>query len=323
MTNSLRELLSGCIDYAGTYPPASLELSQAVANFREYRTRPEAWLLGKMVVPAAGLSDLGALEWSELDGSLSVVLGAQETVAAFQTSLEELMSRAGQSGVRGAVAALEACWPTELLEAADTTQLWKFVSATTAQLSSASDRSRTLFLEFSPDRKRTSDGDRYEALRHCITALARYDEAPSSRHCTAGLKFRTGGADTAAFPDPRELASILCACRDGGVFWKATAGLHHLLRHRDPATGKLMHGFLNVMTAAVLCEVLGLSAAETQPILEETELSAFRLTDAELAWRDQSVPVDGIRFARERALRSFGSCSFDEPREDLAALGLL
>lgn len=85
----------------------------------------------------------------------------------------------------------------------------------------------------------------------------------------------------------------------------------------------MMHGFLNVLSAAVLSDALGLGTAETQQILEETEASAFRFADDLLAWRELSSPLDEVRFARERALRSFGSCSFDEPREDLAALGLL
>jgi hypothetical protein len=41
-----------------------------------------------------------------------------------------------------------------------------------------------------------------------------------------------------------------------------------------------------------------------------------------LSWRDWRVPTDQIA-AHRTFITSFGSCSFDEPREDLRALHLL
>ena len=38
---------------------------------------------------------------------------------------------------------------------------------------------------------------------------------------------------------------------------------------------------------------------------------------------DLSVATDRIRETRDRRAISFGSCSFDEPRDDLRGLGLL
>jgi len=52
VSEALRELLNGLIDYAGLFPPASLDLPQAVRNYAIYRGGSHAWMLGRFVVPA-------------------------------------------------------------------------------------------------------------------------------------------------------------------------------------------------------------------------------------------------------------------------------
>src|SRR5215510_12132363 len=51
MSEALRALLSGLIDYAGLFPPASLDLPAAMRNYTAYRKGPHAWMLGRFVVP--------------------------------------------------------------------------------------------------------------------------------------------------------------------------------------------------------------------------------------------------------------------------------
>src|SRR6187549_381215 len=54
-------LLQRSVDYAGTFPPATLPLSEAVANYAQERSGPRAWLLGRLVVCASGLDALETL----------------------------------------------------------------------------------------------------------------------------------------------------------------------------------------------------------------------------------------------------------------------
>jgi hypothetical protein len=84
-----------------------------------------------------------------------------------------------------------------------------------------------------------------------------------------------------------------------------------------------MHGFVNLFAAAALARVADLDEAGIASILAEEDPTAFRFEDEALSWREHRVPADGIRAARRTFAVSFGSCSFDEPREDLTALGLL
>ena len=47
------ELLTGLIDYAGLFPPASLSMEEAVRSYDSYRRGPYAWMLNRFIVPAA------------------------------------------------------------------------------------------------------------------------------------------------------------------------------------------------------------------------------------------------------------------------------
>ena len=119
------------------------------------------------------------------------------------------------------------------------------------------------------------------------------------------------------------IPDLLFGSNVAGVPIKFTAGLHHPLRHFDPGMQVPVHGFVNVFTAGILAHARRLGAEQLQAILEDEEASHFVFTDEAFRWKDLSVPVDAIARARRDRVVSFGSCSFDEPREDLRALGLL
>ena len=75
---ALRALLERLIDYAGTFPPATLPCSAAVANYATYRTGPHAWMLRWLVVSAADADRVPG----EFDGALSVLSDADHPRAA-------------------------------------------------------------------------------------------------------------------------------------------------------------------------------------------------------------------------------------------------
>jgi hypothetical protein len=54
----LRALLANLIDYAGLYPPAALALPQVLENYQRYLDGPDAWILNRLVLPAAKLNGL-------------------------------------------------------------------------------------------------------------------------------------------------------------------------------------------------------------------------------------------------------------------------
>ena len=57
-------------------------------------------------------------------------------------------------------------------------------------------------------------------------------------------------------------------------------------------------------------------------MLEDENVDSFLFADDFFAWREWKIDTKRLQ-DRRRFVRSFGSCSFDEPREDLRALNLL
>ncbi len=95
---------------------------------------------------------------------------------------------------------------------------------------------------------------------------------------------------------------------------KATAGLHHAVRYRDPATGFTHHGFLNLVLA-VCGAVSGGDATGVVDVLCSEDARALAVVSA-------GVPAN-LAAAARAALVCYGSCSTSEPIEDLELLGLL
>jgi hypothetical protein len=133
-------------------------------------------------------------------------------------------------------------------------------------------------------------------------------------------KIRTGGITPDAFPGIDNVAEFLRACKAKGVAFKATAGLHHPLRCVKPLTYEpnaplgTMHGFLNVFLAAALL-------VHADAVLAENDPGAFAFDDDGASWRGHRVSTDELIAMRRDFATSFGSCSFEEPIDDLRALG--
>ena len=60
ISTALRALLEGVWDYAGLFPPARLGMAETVGNYASYLAGEHAWMLGRIVVPAARLDEFEA-----------------------------------------------------------------------------------------------------------------------------------------------------------------------------------------------------------------------------------------------------------------------
>lgn len=183
-----------------------------------------------------------------------------------------------------------------------------------AAVSSAGDRLRALEVVL-PPRAETAEVRSLASLGVDVFVEVPRDErrtAVIAELAATGLraKLRTGGLEADLFPTIPELAAAIAAVVEAGVPFKATAGLHHAVRHTDPVTGFEHHGFLNLLLATARAQA-GRSLADVAAALASRD-------DGAVARAALALPPS----VRE-AFRSFGTCSIREPLDDLAHLDLL
>ncbi|MBI3792987.1 MAG: hypothetical protein HY275_19190 [Gemmatimonadetes bacterium] len=283
-------LLAGLVDYAGLFPPAGLSMRDAVAAYARESVGRDAWMLGRFVCPAARLAEfaeVAAASWPD-DGAPWRVSALVPDPAA---DLARVHAFNAAHGAHAVVDTVEG---------------------------------------------RASTVAEVDTLAAAMGALDGYAELPLDPDPAAligdcarlGLKAkaRLGGVVADAIPRPELVARFLVRCRDGGIAFKATAGLHHAVRGAYPLTYEpnapraTMHGFLNLLFATYVV-LRGGDEAEACAALEERDGSAFAVEPDGLRWRSHVIPAPQGRRVREQFI-AIGSCSFREPVADLAALGL-
>ena len=294
----MRSLLTDAIDYAGLFPPAQLDMPGAVAEYASYLGSVDAWALGRFVVPVARLDELAAAAVS-LGGPtwwrISVLCGIDLAADGARVRAFNDTYAVDREGWCGRVEAVEVRAPT--------------VSAVESAVRLVPTDEMEIFIEIPV-------GADAQAL---VNAM---------RGTNAFAKVRTGGTTADAFPTSGDLARFLAACVRANVPFKATAGLHHPLRGDYPLTyapdsaRSTMFGFLNVFLAAAFLR-LGESEDTARELLDERDPAAVKFDERGVSWRGRRLSASDLLAARDRAVRSFGSCSFREPIDDLTSLGIL
>jgi hypothetical protein len=303
-TDSLRALLSQAIDYAGLFPPASLALEPALRNYAAYIQTPDAWMLGAFILP---LAEFGAAArgLSQFDGNHPLRISAlgpkTDSVETFQASLvaamESIASFRSMSGEAAVIEQFEMPLPANI--SADT---FKIIRA-------AIDPQLRTFWEAPA-----------EAAERAIKLISDHNRFHAGGKL--GFKLRTGGVSANAFPSSADIALALMEAGTHQVPIKFTAGLHHPVRIFHESVQTKMHGFLNVLGAGVLGLEHDWTEKQFIEILDDEDPASFAFTEDSFAWRDWKVASECVA-ARRELVTSLGSCSFDEPREDLRALKLL
>jgi hypothetical protein len=298
---SLRALLNRSIDYAGMFPPCNLELEPALTKQAEYVRANDSWMLSAFVLPVAKFG-AAAAAISKFDKQHPLRVSAlgpkTENAGSFRSELknvvEAIRSFQTQYGDRVSVAQLEMVLPADV---------------DLGGLNEAAALMADLKLQ-------TFWETLAESAEKTIALLAR------AKQPAFGYKLRTGGVTADAFPSSVQIARAILASTKHHMPTKFTAGLHHPVRQFRDEVKTEMHGFLNVLGAGVLSAEHHWDESQTVEMLEDQRTGSFEFHDTVFAWRDWEITLDRIK-ARRKFITSFGSCSFDEPREDLRALTFL
>lgn len=315
MTISIRPFMEKLIDYAGLYPPAELPMQAAIQQYHSYMLDPDSWMLGKFVIPVSRLNELAPYKRmfsADHPLTLSVIGNRSRSASECQTLLsgciEWIEDFRNQYQLSAVVDTLELPLPSIPIE-------HELLRAIAHESSAAGLRA---FCELTYP----LGANWALAMTEAIRQFAAFN---ADSEVKLGIKLRTGGVTAAAFPSPSQVAAVLAACRDGRVPMKFTAGLHHPVRmFRDEVSTK-MHGFLNMFFAGLLAHEHGLDRAAITAILEDEEPARFIFSSngEGIRWQELDMSPGSVKRYRASSLISYGSCSFDEPRDELRELGQL
>ena len=277
-------LLSQCIDYAGLFPPASLDVQKTIENYSSYRAGPRAWALGRLILPAGRF-----VEFAETDPTHAAELPMAVLLSA---DFEAELHRATNCGVAIEVVECKALPLDQITAVRDRLPL-----------------STTIYFEVPVDSNPQASiaaiadaGGRAKIRTGGITPGAIPSVSDVARFLSCCVQYRVPFKATAGLHHPIRAVNTLTYAADS-----------------DRA---MMHGFVNVILAtAVLAN--GEDFSEASALLEDTCPENFALEGEQARWRDWSFRAKQIADVREKFMVSFGSCSFTEPLDEMNAVGWL
>ena len=282
---AIETLLTGLIDYAGLYPPASLDMHTAVRNYLQCQEGPQRAALGRFVVHRERLGELRTVAGDSFRGMrlsvivpgdadlgiLSELLGDEPGRVALECKVSqpsEIESISSQLPVHA-----ECYFEIPVGEGSE-----EFLGAIAARCARVKMRMGGVAAEAFP---------RAQSVAYMLYSLA---------------KRRLAFKATAGLHHP------IRSC-------------HPFTYEPDSPIG-MMHGFVNMALAATLLH-LGGTGGEALMILEEADPRAWRLAPDAITCRAFRWTADQLADTRRRFFISFGSCSFEEPIRDLEAMGWL
>ncbi len=313
----LQKLLQQAIDYAGVFPPARLPLSSAVEEYVRLATGEKRWILRGFVLPAESVPRLE--EFVPVLQSHRVCL---PLVVIARTPADDSERKKLWKEDQDALRALRADYPDafSVLGWETRVPLSLIADPRLPEIISELEKPRnSLFLEI-PLQQLTQ-----EQLEGFFAVLKSANGA--------GVKIRTGGEEASAFPSAEQVARVLALGAQRNIRLKATAGLHHALYGYEEERGVWHHGFFNILFAFAYAHKYYASAeshpsyekskalAEIEAILKTTQWEAFSFQENAILWNEKPVEIPDIESAR-RLFVSFGSCSVEEPMEDLQEFAL-
>lgn len=274
-------LLAGCIDYAGLFPPAHLDLETTVENYHSYLAGSQAWALGRLILPAHSVAAF-AERWPSFASEWPIsLLVSPDVVTDWHSAFD-----------RGLCCDVVECKPLPVQEIAAVRRLLPAATTVYFEVPTGSDPEAAI-------EAISAVGSRAK-IRTGGTTPDAFPSVPELvRFLFCCVKHRVAFKATAGLHHPLR-----------GV---------HALTYEAQSDSTLMHGYLNVILASILLQQAG-EVADASALLADTSAGNFRFAHEQISWRNHNFTKQEIIQCREDLMISFGSCSFTEPLEAIAEL---
>ena len=275
-------LLSRAIDYAGLFPPASLDMRTAIRNYADYRRSSNAWALGRFIVPTTRLGEfyentaeavdvwpLSLLTSSNIKEDLQIASDHKMHVEVVECKVRDISEiRTARKAIPENVAVYFE------IPIHDDPSEWIAAIANT--------------------------GSRVKVRTGGITSDAFPSPLLLARLIEACASARVPFKATAGLHHP-------------------VRSLQRLTYEHDSASA-VMHGFVNVFFAGALL-YFGATLSETIAALEDQCTDSWKYAGSEMCWHSWRITTSQMQAVRDNLAISFGSCSFSEPLLEMDALG--
>ena len=325
--------MNGLIDYAGLFPPAELPLNEAIDEYILQLKSDNSKMLSRFIIHTSRLSDLDEFVplFSDLGPMRLSVLGGggnsdDEYLKNINRNIADINDYREKHGEKVEINVIECKMPSNL-PSKETME-----KATTILNNS----DLTHYHEFTQmpyiDMNYSTEVDESSWDEEILPTVQIISKIKN-----AGIKLRCGGVVKEAFPTVEQIAAMIQTCVIAEVPMKFTAGLHHPIRHFAEEYDEYMHGFINTFGAGIFATTF---PKPTNPqekyrmfillshMIDDQNAENFIFTNDSLIWKvgddrgtEFEIETGIIKTVREKGMISYGSCSFQEPIDDLSQLG--
>jgi hypothetical protein len=279
----IANLLDGLIDYAGLFPPASLDLHAVVRNYLCYRQGQHADALGRLIVDFNRVQELRTVAGDRLrEIPLSLIASTERDLDRLPCLLDD--------GLR-----------------IDTIEVTPNTSPGIERIARRLPVGMAIYFEVPVQAgdARTLDaicavGARVKLRMGGLTA-----EAFPSPRATAGMLQALSDRHLMF----KATAGLHHALRSNHPFTDA-----------PDSEGGTMHGFANLCCAAALIH-LGGDAVDADPSPQGGAPHTWQVSSEAITLRDLRLSALQMEEVRREFFQSMGSCSFTQPLKELEALG--
>jgi hypothetical protein len=283
--SAIKCLLADLFDYAGLFPPTSLDMHTALRNYLEYSHGFRQWALGRFVV------ELGCFPYLSYAAG-DYINGMRLSLIASPDSDWSELHRLLDKGYRIEAIDIKPAAPAEILQTAERIPdglatyfevPWNTQSAQVLEaIAAVGARAKV--------RMGGSQAEDIPPAYAVVNMLKDLRDRRLSFKATAGLHHPIRSS--------------------------------HPLTSTPNSPITTMHGFINLACAAALI-YFGDGQEESLRLLDEEDSGAWHIAHDSIAWRSYHWSARQLDTVRHAFLISIGSCSFTELSHDLEALGWL